>query len=245
MGLRRVSFLRRLCWLWQLQMRTEWSEVPAHEAPKSVRHAASGGGAWCSVFPANRALGSLAHIWLACFFPRSSAAACLLSLARFLCRCCHARFGVMSSIRLNPLSGAKDYTAGEPFKLSFSFSGERLLVPWITITDGRNHRLQTINFYFKTGQGFLLNVRWHATCQFHTRHARCAFFSSRADVAAVVRRTSNIARRHTPAPLSLTASVWSLCVVPRLLLLLHFSSPRPLSSRSQITPTPPPQPPMV
>lgn len=96
----------------------------------------------------------------------SLTAACCTRLLSLAVR----RFGVTSSVRLNPLAGAKDYSAGDSFKLSFSFSGERLLVPWITVTDGRAHRLQSINFYFKTGQGFVLNVRWHATCQNQQAH---------------------------------------------------------------------------
>lgn len=75
------------------------------------------------------------------------------------------RFGIAKTVRLNPLSDAKEYDTSNEFKLSFSFSGERLLVPWITVTDGKAHFVQQIDFYFVHAQGFILSVKWRATCQ--------------------------------------------------------------------------------
>jgi hypothetical protein len=75
------------------------------------------------------------------------------------------RFGVTKGVRLNPLTDAKEYSTNDEFKMSFSFSGDRLLVPWITITDGKAHFVQAIDFYFQYSQGFVTHVKWKATCQ--------------------------------------------------------------------------------
>ena len=40
-----------------------------------------------------------------------------------------------------------------------------MLVPWITVTDGKAHYLQAIDFFFQTSQGFITNLKWKATCQ--------------------------------------------------------------------------------
>ena len=66
---------------------------------------------------------------------------------------------------MNPLSDAKEYVTSDEFKLQLSFSGDQLLTHWITLTDGRAHYVQSIDFEFEYAQGYVNHVKWRATCE--------------------------------------------------------------------------------
>lgn len=89
-----------------------------------------------------------------------------LTTPAVLSLCARRRFAISKSVRLNALTDAKEYSTSDEFKVSFSFSGDRLLVPWITITDGKAHYVEAIDFYFQYSQGFVNHVKWKTTCQF-------------------------------------------------------------------------------
>ncbi len=75
------------------------------------------------------------------------------------------RFGVAKSVHLHPLSEAKEFSTTDELKLSFNFDDQRLLVPWITVTDGKGHFLKEVAFYFVHAQGNMRSVKWKTTCQ--------------------------------------------------------------------------------
>ena len=58
------------------------------------------------------------------------------------------RFAHDSVVTLTPSFRAKGYNTDSPFKLSFSFSNSRFMIPWVTVSDGSGHFLHIIEFTF-------------------------------------------------------------------------------------------------
>jgi len=74
------------------------------------------------------------------------------------------KFGLFRSVRVSPYADVSlgDYDSTESLKQSFSFSGERLLLPWLTINDGTGHHVESVELEFRYSQGFVTGVTWKA-----------------------------------------------------------------------------------
>ena len=69
------------------------------------------------------------------------------------------RFGQNSTIHLTPEFQRHSYSKDIVFKVSFSFSDNRFIVPWITIADGKGHYARAIVLEFFASGNDVTGIR--------------------------------------------------------------------------------------